>query len=420
MFHIVACIVITVKALTTVETRRVGTVQCPPGFTCFNDARSFVTALNKPAGSTAKLALFCSEASPCTISGVQLGGQIDGVVASVLLQHVVIQDNDAQGSNGALLNIGTGSVVGTHVHFRNGTDAEFGGCVNNHMGTFNCTDCTFEDCALQGDGAGGGVYSGNFGDGRMALVRATFARNTCVSGCDSGWGSGCFCEGDDPYKCAGCICAGGGGTGSFHCDNGEVSPPLPPPPPPPSCDAVDISGNWHVGNRYRLKVTQNKDCTLSVEGAAPFECGTPPLPACRFNWVSPAPGVISGRTPTIFFCDWQDCTVVWPDPNSNQRWALNNGTIAPDGNSITWPHTAAMVGNWTRGLGPTPLPPAPPTPPPGDFPGACCAASAFGCGVAPQKCGPGECIPTPWVNCTDGKPKYCQDCGFPPCPGISC
>ena len=30
----------------------------------------------------------------------------------------------------------------------------------------------------------------------------------------------------------------------------------------------------------------------------------------------------------------------------------------------------------------------------------------FGCGVAPQTCGPTECVPSPYWNCTDGKPKY--------------
>ena len=124
------------------------------------------------------------------------------------------------------------------------------------------------------------------------------------------------------------------------------------------------------------------------------------LPACLPACCSPAPQSCD-LSLTFMFC----CT---------------DGTLSEDGQQIPWPRACGMgcvtVGNWTRGAGPAPAPPMPPKPPKGDWPGACCAASAFGCGVAPQKCGPTECTPTPWVNCTDGKPKYCIDCGFPPCP----
>ena len=239
-----------------------------------------------------------------------------------------------------------------------------------------------------------------------------------------------------------------------------------------------------------MQVTQDPgECKLTVTALPHANCGEAPLPPCQVDWVSPAPGYARGRTATVFFCDWEGCTSVWPHPNPAQTWAIiseppsyyctfapellhacplfrspfrrvhrrpclpacmhaclpaclpacccspapqscdlsltfmfccTDGTLSEDGQQIPWPRACGMgcvtVGNWTRGAGPAPAPPMPPKPPKGDWPGACCAASAFGCGVAPQKCGPTECTPTPWVNCTDGKPKYCIDCGFPPCP----
>jgi hypothetical protein len=97
-------------------------LQCPDGFTCFHDSQSFVKAVNAPAHRTAKLGLLCNASDPCTISSTQLG-DLDGIVATVIMENVVISDNDADGENGALLNIASGSVTGTNLTFRNGSEA---------------------------------------------------------------------------------------------------------------------------------------------------------------------------------------------------------------------------------------------------------------------------------------------------------
>ena len=300
-------------------------------------------------------------------------------------------------------------------------NSEFGGCVNNHLGTFSCTDCIFENCACQtdDDGRGGGVFSG----GRnLTLVRTQFKQNSCVDG-GTTYGAGCWCQGA-MHQCGGCTCDASGGGGAFSCGNGPSSPPLPPPPPPgPPVTCASLAGDWHFGDQYRAQIKQ-VGCALTLTAADLGPCGSNPDPPCRVTWDSPAPGFADGNIATVYFCDWEDCASVAPRPGPGggpraDYWV--NGTLSPDGQSIPWPAACGetgcvTAGLWSRGLGPAPVPPKPPQPPKGDWPGACCAASAFGCGVSPQRCGPGECTPTPWVNCTDGKPKYCMDCGVPPCP----
>ena len=188
----------------------------PAGFTCFKDGPSFATALNAPAKVGDKLALVCPAASPCTISGTQLGGT-SGVAATAIMENVLVQNNKAQ--NGGLLNIGSGSVTGTKLTFRNGTGSVSGGGVYMHsFGTFACTDCVFDKCA---SGNGGGVWTR---DGTLQLVRPTFTADTCS---DSGTcASACACH-NDASRCVGCLCeqcAGvaskcAGGSEFFYCDS---------------------------------------------------------------------------------------------------------------------------------------------------------------------------------------------------------
>ena len=92
---------------------------CPAGFSCYTDGLSFAKAVGDSrngagpsAPASAKLALLCPPQTPCTIKGTQLGF-IDGVAATVLMENVVLGPNDADGEDGAVLNIGTGSVTGT-------------------------------------------------------------------------------------------------------------------------------------------------------------------------------------------------------------------------------------------------------------------------------------------------------------------
>jgi len=400
---------------------------CPEGFTCYTDGPAFAKALGDSSGgpsapASAKLALLCPAAAPCRISNTQLGF-VDGVAATALMEHVVVDSNDAMGGNGGLLNIGAGNVTGSNVHFQGGTDANYGGCVYNHEGVFHCTDCVFERCACQADddGQGGGVFSDNAAKS-LSLVRTQFKNCSCI---DTGaqHGAGCWCAGESESVCGGCTCKGG--PGSFYCENGPSSPPPPPPPPPgPPVSCANFSGDWHDGDRYRARINQS-GCALTVTAHEPWPegCGTPPLPPCRVDWVSLAPGRAVGEKATVFFCNWEGCNTLWPHHVPPHSWPEINATLVntSDGQRLLWPRTCGStgcvtVGNWTRGLGPQPAPAVRPKPPKGDWPGACCAASAFGCGVAPQRCGSAECVPAPWVNCTDGKPKYCQDCGFPPCP----
>jgi hypothetical protein len=267
-----------------------------------------------------KLALLCPASDPCVISGVQLGF-VDGVEETLLMENVLIRDSPpGNDEDGALLSIGTGNVTGVNLAFSGGKEATYGGCVFNKGGTFSCTDCTFDGCSTQGGGNGGGVFSQA---GTLSLVRASFANNTC-SDCDTPWGSGCWCDGA-PWNtkgCAGCTCKTRGQ--SFYCDNGPSSPPPPPPAPPaPPPVCADFSGEWHYGTHYRLRVTQDPgECKLTVTALPHANCGGAPLPPCQVDWVSPAPGYARGRTATVFFCDWDDCTSVWPHPNPAQTWAI--------------------------------------------------------------------------------------------------
>ena len=192
---------------------------CPEGFTCLPDGPSFAKALKDAPGS-AKLALLCAEAAPCTISGQWLGF-VDGVAATVIMEFVTVRDNDCQGGDGCLLNIAGGNVTGRGLTFRGGAEGGYGGCVANHQGRFACTDCVFEDCVHDQGGSGGGVFSG----GTLSLVRAQFINNTC-DGCDNPWGAGCWCEGDEPRKCAGCTCATADQGNAFYCPNGPVQPTM--------------------------------------------------------------------------------------------------------------------------------------------------------------------------------------------------
>ena len=398
--------------------------RCPAGFTCYSDGPTFAKALGDSSGGPAapmpaKLALLCPAESRCFVKGTQLGF-LDGVAATVLMENVVLGPNDVGndgGPNGAVLNIGTtGNVTGTGLLFKGGANAQYGGCVFNHGGTFSCTDCVFEGCACQTDdgGRGGGVFSNGK---NLTLVRTQFTKNSCV---DSGttYGAGCWCEGAE-HQCGGGTCKHS--NGAFTCGNGPSSPPLPPlPPPGPPPPCANFAGEWHFGDRYRAQIKQT-GCALTLTARDAGACGEGPDPPCRVEWASPAPGFADKNTATVFFCDWDGCTTVWPHPNPAQTWAIVNGTLSADGQTIPWPKACGALGcvsagTWSRGLGPQPAPYAPPKPPKGDWPGACCAASAFGCGVVPQRCGPTECNPNPYVNCTDGKPKYCVDCGFPPCP----
>ena len=109
------------------------TTACPAGFTCYTDGPRFAKALGDSSGGpsappSAKLALLCPAVHRCNISGTQLGF-IDGVAATVLMENVVLGPNDAEGEDGAVLNIGTGSVTGTGLLFQGGQNSEFGGCV---------------------------------------------------------------------------------------------------------------------------------------------------------------------------------------------------------------------------------------------------------------------------------------------------
>jgi hypothetical protein len=410
---------------------------CPAGFKCYSDAQAFAKALGDSSGGpaapkSAKLALLCPAESRCTVNGTQLGF-LDGVTATVLMENVVLGPNDVGndgGPNGAVLHIGTGNVTGTGLLIRGGLNAQYGGCVFNEAGTFSCTDCVFDSCACQtdDDGRGGGVYSSGH---NLTLVRTQFTKNSCV---DSGttYGAGCWCEGQSEghtaHQCGGCTCKASGGA--FSCGNGPSSPPLPPLPPPappaPPTTCADFSGDWHFSDQYRAQIKQ-VGCALTLTATEPEPpCGTDPTdPPCRVEWLSPAPGFADGNTATAFFCDRgdTDCSRTWPHPVWPYKWAEINSTLSSDGQSLLWPKTCGnaaagcvSAGNWSRGKGPAPVPARPPKYPKGDWPGACCAASAFGCGVSPQRCGSTECNPSPWVNCTDGKKKYCADCGFPACP----
>ena len=106
----------------------------PAGYTCFKDGAAFAEALNAPAKAGEKLALVCPAASPCTISGTQLGGHgqaygQDQVQATVIMQNVLMESNQIDDGS-AFLAIGAGgSVTGTNLTFRNGTAGNWGGCV---------------------------------------------------------------------------------------------------------------------------------------------------------------------------------------------------------------------------------------------------------------------------------------------------
>jgi hypothetical protein len=72
-----------------------------------------------------------------------------------------------------------------------------------------------------------------------------------------------------------------------------------------------------------MQVTQDPgECKLTVTALPHANCGEAPLPPCQVDWVSPAPGYARGRTATVFFCDWEGCTSVWPHPNPAQTWAI--------------------------------------------------------------------------------------------------
>ena len=97
----------------------------PAGYTCFKDGAAFAEALNAPAKAGEKLALVCPAASPCTISGTQLGGHgqaygQDQVQATVIMQNVLMESNQIDDGS-AFLAIGAGgSVTGTNLTFRRG------------------------------------------------------------------------------------------------------------------------------------------------------------------------------------------------------------------------------------------------------------------------------------------------------------
>lgn len=67
------------------------------------------------------LSLLCTPEEHCTISGMRLGGELVGVVATVIMENVLIENN-----RGPLFPIGlmfidrTGNVTGTNLTFRNG------------------------------------------------------------------------------------------------------------------------------------------------------------------------------------------------------------------------------------------------------------------------------------------------------------
>jgi hypothetical protein len=107
------------------HTAAVSPSPCPTGFTCFKDGKSFALALNTGdtgAPSTAKLALLCPAPDPCIITNTQLGG-LDGVVATAIMENVLVSHSVPEGENGALLNIASGSVTGTNLTFRDGKEA---------------------------------------------------------------------------------------------------------------------------------------------------------------------------------------------------------------------------------------------------------------------------------------------------------
>ena len=181
---------------------------CPAGFACYAGGRSFAKALNAPAGSGAKLALICTAAERCAISGVQL--RVPPHV-EVRMAYVDIEHQQPGLLNGGLMNIGGrvggGSVVGTRLTFSGGKAKYAGGAVViSEQGSFTCTDCAFRDNSAR---RGGGAVD-NAG-GSLRLIRPSFSGNQ--AGLGAAWGPDCYCAASK--LCVGCTCHRKGADASY-------------------------------------------------------------------------------------------------------------------------------------------------------------------------------------------------------------
>ena len=177
---------------------------CPPGFTCVVTGAPFVAKL-KSAKSGDKIALLCTAAKRCVISGPS-AGSLHLVVNSgvdVMLAFVDMKGApdanciSASASCRGLMAINSGSVTGTSLTFSGGIASD-GGAVTVGPGLFECTDCVFTGNTATGHLTNPGAVTNS--GGTLRLICPTFSDNTNtvfgnegqIRGHDSGFDCSCY------------------------------------------------------------------------------------------------------------------------------------------------------------------------------------------------------------------------------------